>query len=143
MTRLFTFELAVRLLPRVGEALQQAVDLRTEYQSAEEEISAAQHRISMLGGALVDAREFITLRARREASAAQLRQTLESIQGMGCLIKDLDTGLVDFPTRYRGQEVYLCWKLGETELSWWHGTEEGFAGRKRIDADFLAEISGD
>jgi len=141
MARRFTFELAVKMLPRVGDALQQAVDLRVEYQTAEEGISAAQERISMLGGALVDSREFIHLRARREASAAQLKQTLDSIQDLGCLIKDLDIGLVDFPTMYRGREVYLCWKLGEAEIGWWHGTEEGFAGRKPIDAAFLAEIS--
>jgi hypothetical protein len=141
--RRFSFEDAVRLLPQVKKALRRAVDLRSDYQEAEEEINSAQERISMLGGMLVNSREFLNVRARREASAGQLRETLESIEAMGCLIKDLDTGLVDFPTMYRGQEVYLCWKLGEAEIAWWHGTEEGFAGRKPIDAEFLAEISGE
>ncbi|MGA2185030.1 MAG: DUF2203 domain-containing protein [Bryobacteraceae bacterium] len=141
MARLFTFELAVKLLPRVREALRQAVDLHNNYQQAEQELSAAQQRITMLGGALVDTRELLNVRARREASVTMLRQTLESIQDMGCLIKDLDIGLVDFPTLYRGQEVYLCWKLGEAEIAWWHGTDEGFGGRKPIDAEFLAELS--
>jgi hypothetical protein len=143
MARLFTFDGAVKLLPRVSEALRQAIDLHLDYQQAEQELSAAQQRIAMLGGALVDSGAMLNLRARREAGAAQLRRTLDSIQDMGCLIKDLAIGLVDFPTLYRGQEVYLCWKLGEREISWWHGTDEGFAGRKAIDAEFLAEISGE
>jgi hypothetical protein len=141
MARLFTFELAAKLLPRVRAALRQAVDLHNDYQQAEQEIGAAQQRITMLGGALVDTRELLNVRARREASVRLLRQTIESIQDMGCLLKDLDTGLVDFPTLYRGQEVYLCWKLGEAEIAWWHGTEEGFGGRKPIDAEFLAQLS--
>jgi hypothetical protein len=143
MARLFTFDEAVRLLPRVREALRQAMDLRLEHQQAEEEIGAAQQRIAMLGGALVDSRGFIQVRARREASMMQLQQTLDSIHELGCLVKDLDTGLVDFPALHRGREVYLCWRLGEAEIGWWHGTEEGFAGRKPINAEFLAELSAE
>jgi hypothetical protein len=141
MARLFTFDIAAKLLPRVRAALRQAIDLRQDYQQTEQELSSAQQRITMLGGALVDTRELLNVRARRDASVTALRQTIESIQDMGCLIKDLDTGLVDFPTLYRGQEVLLCWKLGEAEIGWWHGMDDGFAGRKPIDAEFLAEIS--
>ena len=59
------------------------------------------------------------------------------MQEIGCLIKDLDIGLIDFPTTYRGEEVYLCWKLGEPGIEYWHGVDEGFRGRKPIDQDFL------
>jgi len=58
------------------------------------------------------------------------------LQDLGCLVKDLDTGLVDFPALFRGQEVYLCWKLGEPSIEFWHGVDEGFRGRKAIDSDF-------
>jgi hypothetical protein len=143
MARLFTFEIAVKMLPRVSAALRQAVDLHHDYRKAEQELSSAQERITMLGGARVDTGGLLNVRARREASVTLLRETLESIQDMGCVIKDLDAGLVDFPTMYRGREVYLCWKLGEAEIGWWHGTDEGFAGRKPIDAEFLAGISGE
>jgi hypothetical protein len=54
------------------------------------------------------------------------------------VVKDLDTGLLDFPTLYQGREVYLCWRLGESQINYWHGVDEGFAGRKAIDDDFLA-----
>jgi hypothetical protein len=58
-------------------------------------------------------------------------------------VKDLDTGLVDFPTMYRGVEVCLCWKLGEGAIGYWHGVDEGFRGRKPIDQDFRDQHRGD
>jgi hypothetical protein len=58
-------------------------------------------------------------------------------------VKDLDTGLVDFPTLFRGQEVYLCWKLGEASIEFWHSVDEGFRGRKAIDRDFRDHLAGD
>jgi hypothetical protein len=50
---------------------------------------------------------------------------------------------VDFPTLFRGVEVYLCWKLGESGIEFWHGVDEGFRGRKPIDQDFLDHHEGD
>ena len=71
------------------------------------------------------------------------RALVERIQEMGCVIKDLDIGLVDFPTLFRGEEVYLCWKMDEPGIGFWHGVHEGFAGRKPIDQDFLEHHQGD
>jgi len=82
-------------------------------------------------------------RARRETSAAGLKEAIEKVHSFGCYVKDLDVGLVDFPTRYRGEQVLLCWKLGEPGIAWWHGEQEGFRGRKPIDDDFLANHEGD
>jgi hypothetical protein len=62
---------------------------------------------------------------------------------MGVLVKDLDIGLIDFLTHYQGREVCLCWKLGEERIRFWHGTGEGFAGRKPIDGEFLENHRGD
>ena len=73
---------------------------------------------------------------RLEESAGRLREAVERIQALGCVVKDLETGLIDFPAIYRGQDVLLCWKLGEPEIQFWHGVDEGFAGRKPIDRDF-------
>ena len=47
-------------------------------------------------------------------------------------MKDLDDGLLDFPSLREGEEVLLCWRLGEEEIAFWHGPEEGFAGRKPL-----------
>jgi len=58
---------------------------------------------------------------------------LERLEELGVVVKDLDTGLVDFPARHAGEDVLLCWQVGEDDVSWWHGLAEGFAGRKPID----------
>jgi len=72
-----------------------------------------------------------------------LRNAIESVQELGCVVKDLDIGLIDFPTLFRGEEVYLCWKLGEPVIAFWHGVDEGFRGRKAIDRDFRDNHCGD
>ena len=57
---------------------------------------------------------------------------VEEIQERGAIVKDLDAGLLDFPSIRDGVEVLLCWRLGEDEVGWWHGPEDGFAGRRRL-----------
>lgn len=84
-----------------------------------------------------------SLQETRESSARQLHSAFERIQTFGCLVKDLDIGLLDFPTKYHRKEVYLCWRLGEERIEFWHGIDEGFRGRKPIDAEFLANHEGD
>jgi hypothetical protein len=90
----------------------------------------------------IDHHQLLMTKARREASAAQFKAAIERIQELGCQVKDLDTGLVDFPTLFRGVEVLLCWRLGERGIHFWHGVDEGFRGRKRIDRDFLENHRG-
>jgi hypothetical protein len=63
-----------------------------------------------------------------------LVEIVSGLEKRGIVVKDLDEGLIDFPAvRENGQEVYLCWKIGENDIRFWHGLEEGFAGRKRIE----------
>ena len=63
----------------------------------------------------------------------RLDDLLHSIQATGALVKDINTGLVDFPALREGREVYLCWQYGEREIAFWHEVEAGFAGRQPID----------
>jgi hypothetical protein len=143
MAKRFTLEEAQRLLPEVERLLRSAIDARSNYQTAENAIQAMNERIMLLGGVVVDREKALEAKTRREQSAAVLRNAIESVHSMGVLVKDLDTGLVDFPTLFRGVEVYLCWKLGENGIEFWHGVEEGFRGRKSIDQDFLDHHEGD
>ncbi len=62
-------------------------------------------------------------------------KNVEKIQEMGVLVKDMEKGLCDFPCHLDGRIVYLCWKLGESKVEWWHETQDGFKGRKKIDGD--------
>jgi hypothetical protein len=142
MPRRFTLAEAQSLIPRVDRLLREAVEFKASYDEAEKEIHAFQERVMMMGGVAVDRERAVESRTKRDGAAAQLRRSIEQVQEVGCLIKDLDIGLIDFPTTYRGIEVYLCWKLGEDAIEHWHGVEEGFRGRKPIDQDFLDNHQG-
>jgi len=143
MTRYFTLQQAERLLPDVERAIHEAIRLKAEYEQAETELRSEMQRVTMLGGVDLNRGAFAELRSRRAASAERLKETIEEIHEIGCLVKDLDIGLIDFPTLFRGEEVYLCWKLGETGIAYWHGVEEGFRGRKAIDSEFLKNHQGE
>jgi hypothetical protein len=143
MSKRFTLAEARGLLPYVGRLMREAVDLKSRYQDAEQVIQAFGSQIMLMGGMDVDRTRILEARKQRETSAEKLKECLETIQATGCLVKDLDSGLLDFPTLFRGQEVYLCWKLGEHDIGHWHGVQEGFAGRKPIDDDFVSHHEGD
>jgi hypothetical protein len=143
MPRRFTLAEAQSLIPRVDRLLRDAIELKATYDAAEQEIQDFQQRVMMMGGVAVDRERVMDSRTRREEAAAKLRAAIEEVQEIGCLIKDLDIGLIDFPTTYRGEEVYLCWKLGEQGIEFWHGIDEGFRGRKPIDQDFLDRHEGE
>jgi hypothetical protein len=72
-------------------------------------------------------------RAERDKAAQELQDTLAEIDAIGVQVKDLDQGLLDFPSVLDGRSILLCWKLGEKEIGYWHSPEDGFAGRKPLD----------
>jgi hypothetical protein len=143
MPRHFTLAQAEQMLPEVEQALRDALFHKSEYQAAEEELNRNTQRIRMAGGSRVNPAPILAMRARRDTSASALREIFERVEVMGVLIKDLDIGLIDFLTNYHGNEVCLCWKLGEDRIRFWHGLEEGFSGRKPIDDEFLQNHRGD
>jgi hypothetical protein len=143
MPRHFTLTEAERMLPEVERALRDALFHKAEYQAADESLNATMQGIRMAGGSRVNPGPILATRARRDASAGALREVFETIEQFGVLVKDLDIGLIDFLTLYQGREVCLCWKLGEEHIRFWHGMEEGFAGRKPIDDEFLENHRGD
>ena len=67
------------------------------------------------------------------AAAAEHERILDALTELGVQVKDADAGLLDFPAVREGEDVLLCWRLGEESVEWWHGLEEGFAGRRPID----------
>ena len=70
--------------------------------------------------------------ARFRGLVETLREQIEAIQDTGCVIKDIEVGLVDWPALHQGREVLLCWKYGEPEVGFWHELNTGFAGRRPI-----------
>ncbi|MBK5294991.1 MAG: DUF2203 domain-containing protein [Acidobacteriia bacterium] len=142
MPRYFTHSQATQALAGLIPGVRQAVRLKQEYDRVEGEIQAFAQKVHLMGGMVVDRKQILAQRSHRDATLLRLKELLEEIQEKGCHIKDLDTGLLDFLTLYHGQEVCLCWKLGETAIEYWHSTEEGFRGRKPIDKEFLDNHKG-
>jgi len=124
-------------------AVRRAMTLKTAFQESDEQLDSIAKRISALGGTRVNQEEALVLRNRRDSAGLRLKECIDEIQSTGCQIKDLEIGLLDFPTLYRGEEVLLCWRLGEEGIRFWHNLTEGFRGRKPIDEDFGRNHVGD
>ncbi len=143
MTRYFTIAEAEELLPAIADALLRARRLRDEWQEAEAHLERQKRRIAQAGGSSVNLNRVHAFWDQRKISLERLKEMVESITGLGVQLKDLDLGLIDFPTRYEGRDVLLCWKLGEAAILAWHDLESGYAGRQPIDEHFRAHHRGD
>jgi hypothetical protein len=143
MPRYFTIEEARAALPVVGRSIREAVHAKTRYLEAEKVIQDLAQRILMMGGINVDTAAAEAWKSQRDSNAQTLKNCMERVENLGVLVKDLDVGLVDFPTLFRDEEVYLCWRMDEDDIDHWHGVSEGFAGRKPIDKNFVDNHRGD
>ena len=126
--RTFTLNQAQSLLPILESLLRAAISGKKLMEEVEGEMQELSHRIFLNGGTHVD----VVAIARRKAEQ-RAKDALAEIDSIGVQVKDLDIGLLDFPCEVEGKIVLLCWKMGEKSITHWHGTDEGFAGRKQID----------
>ena len=143
MPKFFNLLEAERLLPQVERLLTNIRQQKQRYEEADGGLSAISQKINLIGGMIPPRERILQFRSQKDGSSRALKSAIEQIQSIGCQLKDLDTGLVDFPTLYRDREVYLCWKLGEPGIGFWHHIEDGYGGRQPIDSDFLANHHGD
>ena len=132
-SRIFSLTEAERTRREVEPALVEAMGGRRKLAEAEYGLAKLASKIMMSGGLMVNYEKAARMRAERERYARSVKEAIETIEATGCVVKDLDTGLLDFPSRIDGEEVYLCWKLGEDRIRFWHRQDEGFAGRKPLD----------
>jgi hypothetical protein len=130
--KIFNLTEAERARREVEPILLQAMQVRRDMGELDEKLSAVANRIMMMGGVTVDYEAVARLRRDHNRSIAQIKDALDKIQAKGCVVKDLDSGLIDFPSIINNEEVYLCWRLGEDRIRFWHRQDEGFAGRKPI-----------
>src|SRR6266446_5094673 len=101
MSRRFTLEEAESLLPEIEKSIREAIASKSELEQAETALQAINQRVIMLGGVLVDRSAVYQNRLRRDQSAERLKAAIQKIQEAGCLIKELDVGLIDFPSLFR------------------------------------------
>ena len=124
-------EEANSLLPRLGDLLLQAQEGKARHDQLEEKAAEYARRMSSNGH--VVEKELNETRQELVKAAAALKRLIEKVSEFGCEVKDIDQGLIDFRTERDGREVYLCWKLGEPNIGWWHELETGFAGRRPLE----------
>ena len=79
--------------------------------------------------------EHVAALKRQEELEGGLATLVDEIAGHGAEVKDIDSGLIDFPALRNGETVLLCWQLGEDEIAFWHRTDDGFAGRRPLPLD--------
>jgi hypothetical protein len=129
--RLYTLAEANAALPEVSSRVERLRSLRDEIRRARELLDILWQRLDAGDPVLA------TIGERQEildALAQEFGTHVEAVDAMGVVLRDLDPGLVDFPAEVKGIPIFLCWRAGEAQVTFWHGQSEGFAGRKPISA---------
>jgi hypothetical protein len=129
--RYFTPEEANALLAEIRPLAEEMVGSRRLLAGAEARRAAVLERISGNGGDFAPS-DLAELAEEVEAHATALARAVRELSALGVQVKDLERGLVDFPALREGEEVLLCWQLGEDEVGYWHGADDGFAGRQPL-----------
>jgi hypothetical protein len=129
--RYFTAEEANDALREVRPLAEEMVERRRLLSQLQERQAVFEGQIAGNGGDF-DPGELRELQERLGEEATAVARCVARIHELGALVKDLDEGLVDFPARRGDEDVLLCWKVGEEDVAYWHGLEEGFSGRKPL-----------
>ncbi|HVB59207.1 MAG TPA: DUF2203 domain-containing protein [Candidatus Acidoferrales bacterium] len=142
-SKLFSLTEAERLRMKVEPMLIEAMENRRKLGEVDDQLTSLAERIQRSGGLLVSYEKTARVRLEHNRLQDAIREVLERIHATGCIVKDLDIGLLDFPARLNHEDVYLCWRLGEDRIRFYHRQDEGFSGRKPIDprdADYQSPI---
>lgn len=129
--RLFTLDEAERSLPLVRRIVH---DIRDAYRTWQDAVTRYELEAA---GATAQSGETAALRELRETvngHAERVAALVDELQSLGVSLKDFEQGLVDFYALREDRLVYLCWRLGEDHITHWHEVDEGFAGRRPVDA---------
>ena len=132
----FTLEEAQALLPLMESLLKRAIESKGLAQDVETKLAELGRRIYLSGGMRVNVAEAGKMRTEMEAHLKRVRESIAEIDAIGVQVKDVDSGLLDFPCRLEDQVVLLCWRMGEAAIEHWHTLEDGFKGRRPLDDRF-------
>lgn len=132
----FTLDEAQALLPVLEALLKRAQESKQAAAMAEMELAALAQKIYLMGGMRVDVAAASRQRAEVDGHLQRAQESVAEIDSIGVQVKDLDTGLLDFPCRVEDEVVLLCWRMGESSIDYWHTLEAGFKGRQPLDDRF-------
>lgn len=130
--KLFTLEEAERARLLIEPLLGEALEHRRIALDFEHRLARLSQRIMLRGGLSLHREKALALRRGLEGATEKTQSVVQQIEATGCKVRDIDLGLIDFPGRLNGEDVFWCWRLGETRIRFWHRPQEGFAGRKPI-----------
>lgn len=139
--KIFTLDEAQSMLPLVESLLNRAIDSKQAAEAIDNELTNLARRIHVTGGMSIDVAKVSAQRAELEKNIQRARETVQEIDEIGVQVKDLESGLLDFPCRVEDEVVLLCWKSGEPAIEHWHTVEAGYKGRQPIDDRFRRRIS--
>lgn len=125
MFEYYTPQKANKVLPEVKRKFNLIVAIRDQIVNTQEELQRMLDSNSSLEKYMVKKQELNTF-------MSNLYKAIEDLESMGIMIKSVDEGLLDFPSMRFNEEVWLCWKVGEDQVRFWHGKDEGFVGRKPL-----------
>jgi hypothetical protein len=137
----FTIEEAQSLLPVLESLLKRAMDGKRSAQEVEADLNGLAQRIYLSGGMRVNVGRIAKQRAEMEDHLKVVRESIAEIDAIGVQLKDLESGLLDFPCRVEDEVVLLCWKIGESAIEHWHTVDSGFQGRQPVDERFRRRAS--
>jgi hypothetical protein len=121
----FTIASANEKLPLVEEKFKHVVKLKNEIIKIEQDLSSALTPTSKF-------EQYVTIKQKLNSVVTKFYQAIEDLESTGVVIKGIEEGLLDFPSKRFDEEVWLCWKDGEKEIKFWHEKDVGFSGRKPI-----------
>jgi len=128
----FTPQDVNKILPEIQKQFSQIILLRNKVISLQEDLQKITNEGSKLG-------TFIAKKQELNREVSRLYKEIEGLEKQGIMIKSVDDGLLDFPSLRFDEEVWLCWKYGESEIKFWHGRDEGFMGRKPLASASIIE----
>ncbi|MDE1826136.1 MAG: DUF2203 domain-containing protein [Thaumarchaeota archaeon] len=122
----FTLKEANAMLPSVIKKFKDLVNLKNEVIKIQTEIETNPKYMSSF-------KDYSLKKQELNTAISNFYKSIEEIESSGVMIKSIDEGLLDFPSLRFNEEIWLCWKEGETEIKFWHGKDEGFNGRKPVE----------
>ena len=133
MFKLYTPQTANKTLPDIERRIKQIIFQKDSVVSLQEELQ----RIVEEGSPFS---EFFRKKQQLNVAVTNLYKSIEQIEELGVIIKSVDEGLLDFPSKRFNEEVWLCWKIGESRVKFWHRKDEGFEGRKPLNPQGLSQL---
>ena len=125
MKSYFSITDANKILPTVIKKFNYAKKMKTEVMRIEQQLTSGMTPTTSL-------EEYASVKRKLNSVVTKFYQSIEDLESTGVVLKGLDDGLLDFPAKRFDDEIWLCWKDGETEIKFWHEKDTGFMGRKPI-----------